>query len=567
MSPDATSSSDGTEVTTSRRRKRRRRRSSGHDRPRRVDRLVQAERVVAIAAVAAVIFFHWVYLDSAGGLWRDEVNGVNTAAAASIGELWRLAEFESMPVPMLLALRAWIGVGLGASDFTLRLFGLVSGLALPAAAWFALRRLTRSAPLVCLAILAVNPDVVRWSSTVRGWGVGAALAVVSMVLVREASVALTRRRITFAVIAAILAVQTQYQNVALLVGIVAAAAAVATTRRRWAEAGVPIGIGAMAVLTLLPYGGIFERRAAWNALGEMPVTIGDLLGHAWELGSTSGTLVLTCSLALLAMGLIAAVQWIVSPDVESVNRSRRGVATYAAAAAILSAGALAVFYRLLAHPTQPWYYVGIASFVVVCAEVAVASAAAARMARTALVVLATVVLVAGAPFAWTALREPHTNVDHLAARLNAEAAPGDVVVISPWFLATTVSRYYKGSASLVTIPPIDDVRVHRYDLVKAAMLETDPMARALPKLQHALESGHQVWVVGSLGAAPGASGARLPPPPLPHTGWNAAPYLAAWAREVNAFLSAHALEAREVPVGLKGGRFEDVGLAALKGWK
>jgi hypothetical protein len=388
-----------------------------------------------------------------------------------------------------------------------------------------------------------------------------------MVFIREASVALTRRRIVIAVIAATLAVQTQYQNVPLLFGVVVAAAAVAVTRRRWAEAAVPVGVGIVAVLTLLPLRGIVERRALWNALGQSHVTIGDLLQRAWVVLSASGTLVLTCSLALIAIALVVALQWVVSPNAESVNRSRRGVATYAVAAALLGAAALAVFFRQLALPTQPWYYVGIAAFVAVCAEVAVASAVAARIARSALVVIAAVVLVAGSPAAWTALREPQTNMDAVAATLEAEAAPGDLIVVSPWFLATGLSRYYQGPAAIVTIPPQDDVRVHRYDLVKAAMLEPDPLARALPEIRQALESGHHVWVVGSLGPASADGGARLPPPPLPETGWNAAPYQAAWDREVAAFLRAHALEARDVPIGAPGGRFEDVGLGVLKGWK
>src|SRR5262245_633718 len=142
MTAESPSSKPGSEVTIVRRRKRRRRRSSSHDRPRRADRLVQAEMVVAIAAVVAAIFFRIVFVMHAGGLWRDEVNSVNTAAATSFGELWHLAEFESLPLPMVLLLRVWIALGLGSSDGMLRVFGLLGGLALPAAAWFALRRLT-----------------------------------------------------------------------------------------------------------------------------------------------------------------------------------------------------------------------------------------------------------------------------------------------------------------------------------------------------------------------------------------------------------------------------------------
>src|SRR6185295_15582270 len=162
-------------------------------------------------------------------------------------------------------------------------------------------------------------------------------------------------------------------------------------------------------------------------------------------------------------GLIAALQWTASPSAESVNRSRRGVATYAAAAGMLAALALGLFYRQLSYPTEPWYYVGILSFVAVSSEVAVASAVAARMARTALVVLAVMVLVGGSPVAWRALREPQTNIDAVASAINTQATSGDVVIVNPWYLMTSLSRYYTAGATIVTVPPIDHLTDRRQD--------------------------------------------------------------------------------------------------------
>jgi hypothetical protein len=557
----------GSDTTIVRRRRRRRRRSSGH-RSRRVDRLVQVERAVSLTAAAVAVFFQFVFLLHAGALWRDEVNSINTASASSLGELWRLAGFESFPVPWILALRVWMSVGLGASDMTLRIFGVLGGLALPAAAWFALRRLTRAAPLASLALIAVNPEIIRWSATVRAWGLGAALAIVAMVLVREASVALTRRRVLFAAGAAVLAVQCTYQNAVLLAAAVLAAAAVATVRRRWAEAVTPIGIGAVAALSLLPYAGLIGRRAEWNALGQAPVTLGDFAERAWEVATASGSVVVTCGLALVAMGLVAAVQWAASPEAESANRARRGVANYAAAAALLSAAALGIFYRVVSYPTEPWYYVGVLSFVAVCSEVAVASAVAARVARISLVVIACVVLLAGFRPTWAALHERQTNLDAVAAHLGAEADRADLIVVNPWFLAPGLMHYYTGGAAVITLPPIDDTRVHRYDLLKAAMLADDPLGPALARIQQVLTSGHQVWIVGGLDVpTAGTAPVRLPPPPLPDTAWNAAPYERAWSQQAGAFLKAHVSEAREVLVAVGGGRFETVGLAVLAGWQ
>src|SRR6185295_5833386 len=86
------------ETASVRRRRRRKRRSSSSGRSR-IDPLVRAEWAVALTAAAAAVFFQLVFLFHAGPLWRDEVNSVSTASASSFGELWRLAEFESFPIP------------------------------------------------------------------------------------------------------------------------------------------------------------------------------------------------------------------------------------------------------------------------------------------------------------------------------------------------------------------------------------------------------------------------------------------------------------------------------------
>jgi hypothetical protein len=246
------------------------------------------------------------------------------------------------------------------------------------------------------------------------------------------------------------------------------------------------------------------------------VLLGDLAGKAWEVATASGTMAVTCALALTGMGLFAAMQWAASPHEESAKRARRGVASYAAAAGVICVVALVLFYRSIGYPTQPWYYVSMLSFVFVCAEVAVASAMSGRLARIALVVIAVVVLGAGALPTWRALHERHTNADAIAATLTEQAERDDLILVNPWFLASSVGHYYTGQARIVTIPPIGDYRVHRFDLIKEAMLSDDPLAPLRAQIQQTLESGHRLWVVGRLKLDPsGAVPAPMPKPPLP----------------------------------------------------
>lgn len=528
-------------------------------------RLVRAEWAVAIAATVVAVILHLDFLFHAGALWRDELNSVNTASTSSLGELWRLDEFESFPMPWLIALRTWMRLGLGGSDLTLRIFGILGGLAVSAAVWFALRRLTRAAPLVSLAIIAVNPQIIRWDDTVRAWGLGAALAIVAMVLIWEASVALTRRRLLLATFAAVLAVQCTYQNAILLGAIVLAATTMAIVRQRRAEAIATIGIGAVAALSLLPYVGLLERRAEWNALGRVPLVVRDLAAESWEVISASGTVVDICGLALVVMGILAAWRWIASSEASS--RAWRDVVLYASAAALLAALALGVFYEVVGYPTEPWYYTGLLTFTAVCVEV-VASAVAPRVMRAALVALASLVLIAGFHTAWTALHQRQTNIDVVAARLANVADRADVIVVNPWYLAVGLTHYYTGGATVIALPPIGDYRVHRYDLIKAAMLADDPLAPALEQMRQALETGHKVWIVGALDVPPaGTPPARPGRPPLPGTEWNESPYEQAWSQQAGAFLASHILRGTEIPIGVSGGDFETIPLLELSGWK
>jgi len=503
----------------------------------------------------------------AGALWRDEVNSVATAGPPTLAGVWRLLAYDSFPLAWFLALRSWMALGLGDTDVGLRAFGTLGGLMLPLAIWFAMRRLTRSLPLASLALVAVNPEIIRWTASVRAWGVSAALVIVVLVLVREASMNLTRRRIALALVATVLAVHVTYQNAFLVAGIILAAAGVAAARRQWVEAAASLGIGMIAAVSLAPYGGFLQRRASWNALNESHFTLSDLFRRAWEVTSSAGPIVAACGVALIGLGLVAAARWAASPGAKSVNRARRGTAVYVMAAAMLSTSALMAFYLALRYPTQPWYYVGVLSLVAVCAEVAVASAVAARRARIWRVGLASVVLAAGLVPAGRALNEPHTNVDDIATYLNASTSPTDLIVVYPWYLGMPLTRYYTAGAPVVTIPALDDYSVHRYDLLKAAMMTADPVAPVLSQIKDTLESGRRVWIVGSIPVGPSVTAAvRLPPPPLPGSGWNSGPYEDTWVREVGAFIGAHVLDRRQLTPA-PGGRFETETLTVLTGWK
>jgi hypothetical protein len=516
--------------------------------------LVFAERAVLVAATAVAIYGYGLALVHGGALWRDEMNSIRSAGPATLADVWHLIRFESFPIAWVLVLRAWMATGIGATDLGLRVFGLLGGLAFLGAIWFAVRRLSGSAPVACLALIAVNPEMLRWTSSVRAWGVGAALTIFALVLVREASVTPAPRRIVLAIVVAALAVNVTYQNAFLLAGIAIAASLVALWNGGRRSAVVPLGIGAAAAASLLPYLGVFRHRAGLSGLNDTAITLGDLAAQAWDVVASSGVTVGACCVALIAAGLAAAL------------RRKPGHAAYVMTAASFATAALLAFYVALRYPTQPWYFVAMVSLAAVCGEIAMVSVFRERPARICRVVLAGLVLIAGAGPARRALHEPHTNIDVIAGYLNVESRPGDLVVAHPWYLAITLSRYYPGPAEVVTVPALDDYSVHRYDLIKAAMLASDPVGPVLAKMRRALESGHQVWVVGDIPADASVTPSRPPPPPLPGSAWNSGPYEDAWAKEAGAFIAAHVLNRRRL-MPKPGGRYESEALVVLTGWK
>lgn len=510
---------------------------------------------VAILASGAAIALHVVFLTHAGGLWRDEINSLGTARASSSSELWRLEQFESFPILWLLILKLWMGIG-GDADAGLRVFGVLGGLALPAAIWFAAWRLRRGVPLVGLALVAVNPEIIRWASTVRAWGLSAALAIVACTLAFDATTA-RRRSVILAAIAAIASVQSAYQNLVFVAAAGVAALALAAWQRTGTKAlTAAVMIAAASAASLVPYAGVFQGRRQWSMLIEGPLGLGEIASHARAVAGASGAIVEISWLALAGAAVIAPLF------------KRAGLAIYSSVVLAGSFVGLTIFYLWFRISPSPWYFVGLLAVVAVMAETTLLSVYSSRVMRVAACVAALGVLALGFAPALSQLEERQTNLDAIGAQLTDRAREGDLIVVSSWYMAITVDRYYRGPASLASIPPIADHTIHRYDLVKAAMQSTGVIDPLLTRVREALQTGRRVWIVGGLGPAPDAAPLPdLPAPPLPDTGWAAWPYTDRWASQVGWFVRRHAVDARAIDIGEPGGRFEAASLVVLSGWR
>jgi hypothetical protein len=170
---------------------------------------------------------------------------------------------------------------------------------------------------------------------------------------------------------------------------------------------------------------------------------------------------------------------------------------------------------------------------------------------------------------WKEVCVRQTNVDVVAAVLEKSVTEHDLILVNHWFNGVSFQRYYHGRAPWMTLPPLEDVRIHRYDLIKRQIASENPMSPVLEKAAATLKSGHRVWVVGGLRFL--QSGERLPTlAPAPHAGtWSDSPYSTLWSMQVGYFIQNHAENLGLVPVPVEGpvNRYENLPLLLAEGWR
>ena len=113
---------------------------------------------------------------------------------------------------------------------------------------------------------------------------------------------------------------------------------------------------------------------------------------------------------------------------------------------------------------------------------------------------------------------------------------------------------------------MNEHRIHRYDLMKAKMIEPDALGDVRSAIRETLQSYHRVWIVG--GARPAEEGlpTTLGPPPHPQLGW--AGYMSFWSIELGTFLNQH-VAAGEVVIDRPQDSInvENVPLLVASGWQ
>lgn len=523
---------------------------------------------VALGAVvsAVVIALGARFALSAGGLWRDEVSTFNLATRPTYPDVLAALHFDSAPALYPTILRAWIAVFTG-DDPAMRALGFVLAVAAVAVLWIGARTLGVRVPLLALTLFAAQGVVVQTVSVVKPYGLGTVLAIAAFCAISALAARPGWPTFATATLLAVASAQTAYQNVALIVPVAAVAAGVAWLRDRRAAALVAIA-GALALLSVLPYAPLLMRSQDWRPLVQQEIParwVFDALARAF---TGRSVVVGVVWLAATALALHAAGR-----ELAAIRRdpaSRDGRSLYAVLVALVAIAAFVPFLILSGRPPLTWHCVHVLAVVALTLDLALSGGVpAVRWARVGLAAVALAVIVPAA-IGHVGLRQ--TNVDRIARHLTPTVDRGDLVVVNPWWLGLTFARYYRGDAPFLTLPAIADLTVHRYDLLKARMVSTEPLADLHGAIVERLQRGRRVWLVGSFQpffVSPGQRPPVLPPAPGAPSGWLDHPYADAWAMQTGFLVQTSALTWRLVPVPDDGlvQPLERVGAIVVEGWR
>lgn len=532
------------------------------------DALRRVEIAVAILLSAGLIALHIVVLNHAGPLWRDEISSLTLATKSSWKELWATLLLDPFPVLFFVLLRLWHGI-VGDGDFGLRILGCAIGCMAIAAFWIGARLTGRTTPLVSLTMLGFTPLLITWGDSLRGYGLGVVWIAIAFGCFWRLLERPTAFRFFIAASVAILSVQSVFTNALLIFACAVAAIVIAAGRKAWRSAAAITGAGALAALSMLPYAPIVLAAQEWSKIRKINYPVSQhltVLSHAlssW--GAISFWLWIVVASVVLAIGLVAQFRrgtaWPQSED--------RALASYALMAGVIGSVVTIAFFRVVSWPTNVWYYLPMLAVAALSINVMVDLIARETIGRLIKIIAAVLCLAIALPAIWQQVQTRASNVDLIARAIEAQEQPGDIVIVNPFADAITFQRYYRGVNQSISVPPLKDLTLHRWDEVLEQMRAGNAMAPALEKIRAALQSGHRVWLVTNMEVVPVK---QAPPPVAPLDPSAPRPlgyFLFAWSRELIYELQSHATGVAIVPIRAQQpiSFYEDDRLLLLSGWR
>ena len=437
------------------------------------------------------------------GLWRDEAQGFFIASKGFPGGIVAALAHDGHP-PLYYFLAHFWALALGRGELATRLLPALCGLAgIPAV--YALGRRLYGLPTASVAagLATFLPLHVSLSRTARMYSLVALLATLTLYLAYEAGTKGGLRAHIGLALASVALIYTHNWGALIVVAVDAwwvllllIHSPARQTWRRWVATQVAIG------LAYLPWLPLLQAQRAALVVAATWVETGTRLWNLVRLLNELTGLALPGSrpflwLALAALGLLAV----------RIDRHEVQVALPLEPVTLLvvCTFTLPPVLGLIITPKSVGIipnYVTIVIYPALCLVLARGVLALRRWWTTGLALLLVAALWQ-APLR-TAVTAVTSDLREVAAYVEAQAGPGDVIIVTPDYLATTFNFYYRGPQKQVAFPSPPG-RVEEIIWANYGDRWAQAEAAIEPTLQYIRESlgpGGRVWLVGPVESYP-----------------------------------------------------------------
>src|SRR2546429_418196 len=120
-----------------------------------------------------------------------------------------------------------------------------------------------AAALVTLVATYLHVTIIRAGDSLRGYGLGSALAVLTLAIIWRLTCRPSLPAFSCAVAVAVLSVHSLYQNAFLLFAACCGGFMLCAVERRWRDTLPIFGVGAAAAISLLPYIPLIVHAQDW----------------------------------------------------------------------------------------------------------------------------------------------------------------------------------------------------------------------------------------------------------------------------------------------------------------
>jgi len=522
-----------------------------------------AEWIVAILLSATVLFVFFIRATHAGGLWRDECDSVELARLPTFADVLHNLRFTSFPILFPTTIRIFTNL-FGTSDASLRCFGFLVGAAFLVVAWFNARTNRFEVPLILPALAGLNITFLTDGTWIRGYGLGSVLLVLAFGLTALFVARPTFVRLVALFLCYVACMQCLYFTAALIPALLLAAFAVCVLRRETKWAFALCLVAAVCAISYLPQFQTYREIKLWTILLRYPTSPG-LIWHEFQLAC--GQPVPLMAIVWLTVALMSILGGAATLGRRSW-RTDTGPVLFGLLTIAIAATTYFTFLAITHTAPQTRYHLAFLCLLAAVVELIIADLCRFSWVRIARLILVVALGIALPFILWPRITQRETTVDLLAKNLQRYAGPDDLIIVNPWFLGPSFSWYYQGQTRWMTLPELTEKRIHRYDLIKAKMEETDAISDLKLAIAKTLQSGNRVWLLGGAQPSEETGPLSLALAPDPVFGWSSQAYTYAWSMQLGAFVQQHVVDGEVVLSPSKGVSInENIPLVIGRGWR